>query len=207
MNALALVSPVVSLVDGIPTTTSNAVADYFGKRHDDVLKAVRNLIAEVGEGRVRNFAETSIDVAQPNGGTRAVPAYRLTRDGFTLLAMGFTGKRALRFKLAYIDAFNAMEAELHKPVAIADTFRNGRWLAQVDDRGEMTFTPIPVDAHVFNFAQIDQHLARYGKCIIDQRAAHEADLVIDSLVCVAEGFAKNVRTLHGQLADALRRGE
>jgi Rha family phage regulatory protein len=40
------------------------------------------------------------------------PAYRITRDGFTLLAMGFTGKRALAFKLAYIEAFNKMEAAL-----------------------------------------------------------------------------------------------
>jgi phage regulator Rha-like protein len=53
------------------------------------------------------------------GVIRKDPAYRLTRDGFTLLAMGFTGKRALQFKLAYIDAFNKMEAELHDHFADA----------------------------------------------------------------------------------------
>ena len=51
---------------------------------------------------------------------RTLPAYRITRDGFTLLAMGFTGKEAQRWKVAYIDAFNRMEAELHQP---ADTQR------------------------------------------------------------------------------------
>jgi len=50
-----------------------------------------------------------------NGATRESPAYNLTRDGFTLLAMGFTGKKALAFKLAYIDAFNRMEAGLRPP--------------------------------------------------------------------------------------------
>jgi hypothetical protein len=61
--------------------------------------------------------------------------YWMTRDGFTLLAMGFTGKEALRFKLAYIDAFNRMEEELRRqqgpPNAaqlLEDRLRNGRFL-------------------------------------------------------------------------------
>lgn len=47
------------------------------------------------------------------GKTRIDPGYEITRDGFTLLAMGFTGKQALQWKLRYIEAFNAMEAQLH----------------------------------------------------------------------------------------------
>jgi Rha family phage regulatory protein len=105
-------SPAITVVDGKPTTLSTDLARHFGKGHDDVLRAIRNLLPQLPDGGVLNFAETPCTDPQ-NGQT--YPAYRLTRDGFTLLAMGFTGKKALAFKLAYIDAFNRMEAELHKP--------------------------------------------------------------------------------------------
>jgi Rha family phage regulatory protein len=102
----------LAVIDGQPTTTSVDVARHFGKRHDDVLKAVRNLCAQLPNEHLRSFAEASAEVDQPNGGKTSYPAYRLNRDGFTLLAMGFTGKKALAFKLAYIEAFNRMEREL-----------------------------------------------------------------------------------------------
>jgi Rha family phage regulatory protein len=105
-------APVLTLVNGVPTTTSLDVAAFFGKRHDDVLKAIRKTAAQAPESCARNFADTSIDVPQPNGGTRKTPAIRLSKTGFTLLAMGFTGAKAMAFKLAYIDAFDRMEREL-----------------------------------------------------------------------------------------------
>lgn len=111
-STLAL-APTIAVVDGKPTTLSTDVARHFGKRHDDVLRAIRNLLPQLPDGGVRNFAETPC--ADPQNG-QTYSAYRLTRDGFTLLAMGFTGKKALAFKLAYIDAFNKMEAELQKPI-------------------------------------------------------------------------------------------
>lgn len=107
--------PELSIHDGAVTTTSLQVAQFFGKRHGDVLRAARNLASEVPEEHARNFARMSQDVAIGNGATRQEPAYRMTREGFMLLAMGFTGKEALRWKLAYIAAFNRMEAELQKP--------------------------------------------------------------------------------------------
>lgn len=112
LTLFGALAPVVSVVDGKPTTTSVDVARKFGKRHDHVMRLIRNLIAQLPDGGVPNFGETPYTDSQ-NGQT--YPAYRLTRDGFTLLAMGFTGKKALAFKLAYIDAFNRMEAELAKP--------------------------------------------------------------------------------------------
>ncbi|MDL5038970.1 Rha family transcriptional regulator [Comamonas resistens] len=80
--------------------------------HANVLRDIRNLLPQLPDGGVLNFEEPPLTDEQ-NGQT--YPAYRLTRDGFTLLAMGFTGKKALAFKLAYIDAFNRMEAALHQP--------------------------------------------------------------------------------------------
>jgi len=104
--------PVVQIHDGQAITLSTEVARVFGKRHDDVLKAIKKTIADAGDDHARNFAEMVIDVEIGSGATRKSPAYQLTRDGLTLLAMGFTGKRAMAFKLAYIKAFNRMEAEL-----------------------------------------------------------------------------------------------
>lgn len=107
--------PELSIHDGTVTTTSLQVAQSFGKRHRDVMRAIRNLAVEAPEEHARNFARMSQEVVIGNGGVRQEPAFRMTRDGFMLLAMGFTGKEALRWKLAYIAAFNRMEAELHKP--------------------------------------------------------------------------------------------
>lgn len=112
--------PELSIHDGTVTTTSLQVAQFFGKRHRDVMRAIKNLIAELPDSDARNFAQTSVDTriegaANMRGATRQDAAYRMTREGFMLLAMGFTGKEALRWKLAYIAAFNRMEAEMQKP--------------------------------------------------------------------------------------------
>ena len=106
-----LVAPVVILHDGKAVTTSQAVAEYFGKQHKNVLQSIENLLPQLPDEHKLNFQQASFEVAQPNGGTTTYPAYELTRDAFTLLAMGFTGKAALAFKLAYIEAFNKLEAK------------------------------------------------------------------------------------------------
>lgn len=109
--------PELSIHNGIVTTSSVQVAQFFGKRHDNVLRAIRVLIREMAsDNRLLNFEET-VDVREnPSGGAPiSMPAYRMDREGFMLLAMGFTGKEALRWKLAFIAAFNRMEAELQKP--------------------------------------------------------------------------------------------
>ena len=90
--------------------SSRTVAEAFGKEHKDVLKAIRNL-ETTEDFRERNFAPVHKTV---NGCviTGKTEEYLMTRDGFTFLAMGFTGPRAAVFKEAYIEAFNKMEAEL-----------------------------------------------------------------------------------------------
>lgn len=111
-TSVAIATPDLKIIDGQITTTSLQIAEHFGKQHKDVLRAIKNLLKELPEGYQRNFALIQIDVDLGMGRTRKDPAYRITRDGFTLLAMGFTGKEALQWKLAYITAFNKMEAEL-----------------------------------------------------------------------------------------------
>ena len=111
-QSVRAIEPILAVVDGTPTTTSNEVARHFGKRHDNVMQAIAALRDQVGPDHALNFQEMVNEVQVGSGAVRKDPAYRLTRDGFTLLAMGFTGKKALTFKLAYIDAFNRMEAQL-----------------------------------------------------------------------------------------------
>lgn len=102
--------PTVTIVGGQPRVSSLDIAEKFGKRHDDALRAIKRILSRLDEDfRLRNFAET-LQVNEQNG--QKYPAYSLTRDGFSLLAMGFTGKAALAWKVKYIEAFNAMEAEL-----------------------------------------------------------------------------------------------
>ncbi len=107
-----LARPQLTVVNGHATTTSNQIAEHFGKRHDVVLRAIRNLDC-TQEFNAHNFA--AVEYIDPKGEKR--PAYTITRDGFVFLAMGFTGKQAAQWKEAYITAFNAMESELAKPAA------------------------------------------------------------------------------------------
>lgn len=103
--------PSVSLVNGILTVSSLEIAERFGKAHKDVLRAIQTLIDDLdSEFSQRNFAPA--EYTDEQGKPR--PMYHLTRDAFSLLAMGFTGKKALEWKVKYIEAFNLMEAELQK---------------------------------------------------------------------------------------------
>lgn len=120
-------SPTVSLVNGRPATTSLEVAKFFGKRHDNVVRDIRNVIANSPESfHDLNFEEMSHSVEIGNGALRDEVFFTLHRDGFMLLVMGYTGKKAMQIKIAYIDAFNAMETELTKRLAP----RRGRKPAQ-----------------------------------------------------------------------------
>jgi len=89
------------------TCTSLDVAETFGKRHDNVLKDIRELGCSE-EFNLLNFEEITYE----DGRCRKQPMVRMTRDGFTLLVMGYTGEIAMKFKEAYIRQFNAMEAAL-----------------------------------------------------------------------------------------------
>lgn len=102
----------IEVREGKAVTSSLVVAEYFGKAHKDVLRAIKSL--ECSElFRKRNFAPSEYDKKNGNV-SKSYPMYYLTRDGFTFLAMSFTGKVAAQFKEAYINAFNEMEEMLRK---------------------------------------------------------------------------------------------
>jgi len=98
-------SDLVLITDGKPTANSKAIADFFGKNHRDVLRDIANLECSA-DFRERNFALSSYRSMQ----NKKLPCYEMTKDGFCFLAMGFTGKEAAKWKEAFINAFNQMEA-------------------------------------------------------------------------------------------------
>lgn len=108
------VAPVVTLIDGLPWAHTRDIADFFDRSHKAVLVAVKTALARAPEMHGHKIVPMVSDVEVGNGATREVDAYRLDRDAFSLIVMGFTGERAFRWKLSYIDAFNRMEAEIRR---------------------------------------------------------------------------------------------
>ncbi|MBU1665194.1 MAG: Rha family transcriptional regulator, partial [Gammaproteobacteria bacterium] len=107
--------PRLKVIDGEITTTSLDVAEKFGKNHFDVLKAIRNL------GCSEEFAKSNFALVMETmtyrdsegemvtKETSRIDHIRMTKNGFSILAMGFTGKAAMKWKEAYINAFSFME--------------------------------------------------------------------------------------------------
>lgn len=86
--------------------SSKDIAEHFGKDHKNVLQNIRDIL--VAENSATKFYQ---ETTYQNRG-KDYKEYLMNRDGFSLLAMGFTGKKALQWKLKYIEAFNEMEETL-----------------------------------------------------------------------------------------------
>jgi len=102
-------NPIVFARGGEVFANSRDVASYFDKRHDAVLRDIRNLIEQDPDLGLHNFVDTPY--LEPQNG-QTYRAFDMDREGFELLAMGFTGTKALKWKRSYIRAFKTMEDEL-----------------------------------------------------------------------------------------------
>lgn len=98
--------------------SSRQVAKSFEKEHKDVLESIRGILTAENSAVRNMFFESTYKV---DGNNKTYPEYLMNRDGFSLLAMGFTGKKALEWKLKYIEAFNAMEEKLRRPMTLEET--------------------------------------------------------------------------------------
>lgn len=90
------------------TTTSLKVAEVFGKQHKNVLSSIETLLVDLPEKDRLNFQPIFVEDSYG----RKQPAYRMNRNGFSLIAMRFTGKKALQWQLQFLEAFNRMEQAL-----------------------------------------------------------------------------------------------
>ena len=97
----------------VPAVTSLQVAEVFEKQHKNVLQDIDRILSQVPEifGRL-NFEPSEYELKNNLGFPVRHPMYILTKDAFTLLTMGYTGEKAMRFKIAYIERFNEMERQL-----------------------------------------------------------------------------------------------
>lgn len=104
ITAKSVVKPKLAIVDGRVTTTSLAVAEHLGKDHWDVLTAIRNLECS------QEFHSSNFMLGDClDGHGKAMPLFRMTRDGFSMLAIVFTGRRSKAVKKAYLQAFDMLE--------------------------------------------------------------------------------------------------
>lgn len=123
-------SALVELTQFGARTNSRVVAEVFEKEHKNVLAAIDDIVGKKPELIGLNFQPNVIKVKTGFGGGREVRAFEMDRDGFTLVAMGFTGVKALDWKLAFIEAFNRMEAAVLAPppkaeLAVLEDFAPG----------------------------------------------------------------------------------
>ena len=99
---------IVEIVNDQVVVSSRQIAETFGKEHKDVLYAVREILT--AENSAAKFFIESTYTARG----KTFPVFLMNRDGFSLLVMGFTGQKALEWKLKYIEAFNKMESTLRE---------------------------------------------------------------------------------------------
>ena len=91
---------------GKAVVSSRDIARVFEKNHQHVMRDIRNIIENDAQWGASNFGQSSY----MNEQSKSQPEYLISRDGFTLLVMGYNGEKAMRFKKAYIAAFNEMES-------------------------------------------------------------------------------------------------
>lgn len=104
--------------------TSLQVAKHFEKEHYNVLRDIESVLSQVPENFVKLNFECYEYPVETGIGTRTAKAYLLSKDAFTLLTMGYTGEKAMAFKIAYIARFNEMEEQLRAASPLLPNFRD-----------------------------------------------------------------------------------
>jgi Rha family phage regulatory protein len=112
--------------NGQVLTNSLLVAEKFGKRHADVVRAIENSLTKGSESTNAKLRSSFVLSSYIDNKGEERPMYIMDRDGFSVIAMGFTGDKAMDFKVDFISAFNAMEKklkELSAPQTYAEALR------------------------------------------------------------------------------------
>ena len=106
----------VSHIDGRLMTTSLRVAEHFGKQHKNVIRDIEKLIKDCPDSEFSqlNFEPRNYVYYTGKNQERVAVLYEITRNGFAILAMGFTGAKALRWKIDFLTAFDEMDAVLQR---------------------------------------------------------------------------------------------
>jgi Rha family phage regulatory protein len=186
-NTQITINPEVSIINATPMVSSLNIASVFGKSHSVVNRSICNLQNDLetvagGDSDFSpcNFAQS--DYIDERGKTQ--PMYLMNRDAFSLLVMGFTGKRALEWKLKYISAFNAMERELTTPATHVAKPSNLR----PTDAIMRLLNEICEDAEVMPRNANNVEIIRQRKINVQRNAAEVATLLGSPSKCFKGGL-------------------
>ena len=149
---------------GILVTTSRNVAEVFDKRHADVLRDIENVISQLPNEQNADL-RSGLFIAstyQPDPNGRSYPEYLITKDGLTLLVMGYTGETAMRFKLAYIQRFNEMEQALKSQAERS----NGDQVQQLMNRAQFLLNIVGIEGNQMALALDKVHKNKTGESLL-----------------------------------------
>ncbi|MFG1127961.1 Rha family transcriptional regulator [Salmonella enterica subsp. enterica serovar Aberdeen] len=179
----ALSHPVVTIENGRAVTTSVAIAEYFRKRHDNVIQKIKLLDCSA------EFTALNFKVSEYTDSTRRkLPMYQITKNGFVFLVMGFTGKKAAAFKEAYIAEFDRMENELRqqKSSQVCNDVIHGdghTLLIRLDEHGNIKFTEtVPDNACVCTLDAFRFYLEQQGWTLVNRNAIK--NMTVEQLLCI-----------------------
>lgn len=178
--------PIVTIDDGKAFANSRDVAAFFEKEHSNVIRDIRNLIEKEPKLGLLNFEAIKFKDLTGEG----TAYYRMDRDGFSLLAMGFTGTKALKWKLRYIEAFNIMEAELRERA------RTGPMI-DVND-------PVQLRGLLLSYADKAHELSQRVDELLPSKEALDRIAEAAGSLCITDA-AKALQVRPGELFDYLRK--
>jgi Rha family phage regulatory protein len=181
------------------TVSSFEVADKFGKRHKDVLRAFRRITKEQANESDKQVSGIIERIFAPNyisnlhTGAKELESVSMTRDGFALLAMGFTGAEATRWKLKFVAAFNEMESHLQQ-ATIQEPARPK--LLDKPKTARITASLKKIDT-LFGEPMIKRTMTRVDEGLLTPVERLEAKRF--NLILQAEGALRKAKKLEGEI--------
>ena len=183
---------------GQAITNSLLVAKKFGKDHKHVLESIRKLMTAENSAVLQMFEESTYINEQ----NKTQPMFLMNRDGFTLLAMGFTGVKAMEFKIDYINAFNKMESKIKKSIAILPDFTDPAeaamaWAKEYREKKVLAIENKKLEEENIQLAAENQEL-KHDKNYLDLSMRSKALLTISQ---IAQDYGMSGKALNKKLAD------
>ena len=183
--------------DGQAVTNSVKVAEKFGKEHKHVLESIRKLMTAENSAVLQMFEESTYINEQ----NKTQPMYLMNRDGFTLLAMGFTGTKAMEFKIDYINAFNKMESKIKKSIAVLPDFTDPAeaaiaWAKEYKEKKVLAIENKKLEEENIQLAAENQEL-KHDKNYLDLIMRSKALLTISQ---IAQDYGMSGKALNKHLA-------
>lgn len=184
----------VSFVNKDGMVSSKLVAEKFGKQHQHVLRELRDLISKIP----KEFSDVHFWTAPVQKGFKESQEYTMTRDGFSLLAMGFTGKAALAWKVRFLEAFNQMEQTV-----LAEIPTLKATIARMQSE-RLVLTPERKPHHLTDTSLVPVYqIGMFGEEIVEYRRVPRSDERFSELSRIEGKMAHFSSCIEG-MANALR---